>query len=195
MALTPNVVPNTPIEASWGNEIRDRTVQRFASYAELTSSWVGPAEASHAYLLDENVLLVHNGSAWVCVTPQNATTATTQSTSNGAFVDLATAGPAVTVRTGTRALVTVGANINPGATGNGGGMSVAVSGASTIAAVDANAVSVLSSSGGAAGYQLSYTSVLSGLTAGVNTFTAKYRILVGGTCAFSNRSLTVVGLP
>ncbi len=66
-------------------------------------------------------------------------------------------------------------------------MSFAVSGATTVAAADAEAVM---QTGGQ--QQGSATYVVTGLTAGSNTFTAKYRSsAAANTCHFSNRALIV----
>jgi hypothetical protein len=66
-------------------------------------------------------------------------------------------------------------------------MSFAVTGASTIAATDTEAVV---ETGGQ--QQASATYVVTGLHAGSNTFTAKYRTSAGGnTCHYSNRGLIV----
>ena len=78
---------------------------------------------------------------------------------------------------------------------NGGGgkicyMAFAVSGTTTIAAVDAQ--SVTSSSGNSNdAYQLSATYLVTGLTAGNNNiFTAKYKA-GANTCNFANRNIIV----
>jgi hypothetical protein len=69
-------------------------------------------------------------------------------------------------------------------------MSVAVSGATTISAVDSKAAAMSLDTT----TSHSVTFLLTGLTAGSNTFTAKYRAeSVPGT--FSNRHLTVIGIP
>jgi hypothetical protein len=76
--------------------------------------------------------------------------------------------------------------------GDGGGidafMGFAVSGATTIAAADANSISV----NGTTPLQVKNFFVVTGLTAGSNTFTAKYKAetATGGT--FANRSIVVL---
>jgi hypothetical protein len=69
-------------------------------------------------------------------------------------------------------------------------MAFAVSGASTVAASDAQAFS----NEGDKATQASATYVVTGLTGGSNTFTAKYRVS-GNTGTFVNRSITVIPLP
>jgi hypothetical protein len=123
-----------------------------------------------------------------------ATVATDQTTTSTSYVDLATAGPAVTVTTGTKALVSIKASMANGATATGQLMGVAVSGATTLAASDTYA----------AGYKYigavnnqpigAATFLIEGLTAGSNTFTAKYRSATGDTVYFKERMISVVNL-
>jgi hypothetical protein len=70
-------------------------------------------------------------------------------------------------------------------------MSFAVSGATTIAALDANSVFAYSLDGDVY-VAVSRTYLLTGLTAGVNTFTAKYK-QQGGNVNFLRRSLSITG--
>ena len=111
---------------------------------------------------------------------------TAESTTSTTFTDLATVGPTVTVTTQTTAIVIVAAFIQP--TGAFGAMSFAVSGASTIAASNNNALSVQT------GIQTAYVAFLSGLTPGSNIFTAKYN-QSGTTSTFSNRTIAVIVQP
>jgi hypothetical protein len=78
MAFTANVVDGNIILASWGNEIRDRTLQVFATVAERDSQWpstVAP-NGAHCVTLDtgswwRNVAATWTGerSAWTDVAP------------------------------------------------------------------------------------------------------------------------------
>jgi hypothetical protein len=68
-------------------------------------------------------------------------------------------------------------------------MGFGVSGASTVAASDTQSLNVVSL-GATAGAQITATYLVTGLTAGSNTFTAKYRAS-GNTCTFVNRSIVV----
>ena len=116
--------------------------------------------------------------------------ATSETTTSGTYAALATAGPAVTVTTGTHALVLIHAQQSNNTAGNYAAMSVAVSGATTIAASDAW-TSLFESTladdrGPASGHILFDT-----LTAGSNTFTALYRV-GGGTGNWQRRRLTVI---
>lgn len=116
----------------------------------------------------------------------NATVLAGETTSSSSYTDLATPGPAVTVTTGTKALVTVATYVVlAGGTGPGY-MGCVVSGASTVAASDAQGVG-FSSANSATG---SRTFLLTGLTAGSNTFTAKYRSN-SGAVGFAGREIIV----
>jgi hypothetical protein len=113
------------------------------------------------------------------------------------YGDLATVGPTVTVTTGTKALVVQGGRIgdNTAAVGNPSNkMSWAVSGASTIVATDDWAAGIVAVGNGNG--PVIYTSrwyLASGLTAGSNTFQAKYACS-SGTSSFQYRSLHVLPL-
>ena len=116
---------------------------------------------------------------------------TLQSTSSSSYTDLATV-TSVTVTTGTKALVIVSAS----AEAYGGFytyVSFAVSGATTIAAADEWALYNYSSSGDDKS-KASNAHLVTGLTAGSNTFTMKFRTDSGGNREFINRSITVIDM-
>jgi hypothetical protein len=120
-----------------------------------------------------------------------ATVATAQSTSAGSYVDLATAGPAVTLTTGTKALVIITSRMEDlGGSNQISYMSYAVSGATTIAATDAVGLA-LNNSAQNQKSRMSAASVAT-LTAGSNTFTAKYK--AQNNSQFSDRSIFVMNL-
>lgn len=123
-------------------------------------------------------------------TSASAVVTTGQSISSSTYGDLTTAGPAVTLTTGTKALVIIGANIQA-ASGWWGDMSYAVSGATTIAVSNQWKCRVFDASG----EQQSFASTQVSLTAGSNTFTAKYADTSnGGGASFSNRYMIVIDL-
>jgi hypothetical protein len=122
-----------------------------------------------------------------------ATVDTRQSTTSGTYTALATAGPAVTLTTGTKALIIQSAQLenDPGANTNIGFIAVAVSGATTIAATDTKRLSFQIS---AANYsQASFAYIITGLTAGSNTFTMQYRSQAG-TPFFLHRTISVIDM-
>lgn len=115
---------------------------------------------------------------------------TSQSTTSTAFTDLATVGPQVTVPTGSRALVMFSCDLNNTATNGASTASVAVTGASSIAASMAWR---LVRDGAAAGnvWRMGTSHLFDTLTPGINTFTMKY--LVGsGSGTFGSRELIVL---
>lgn len=122
-----------------------------------------------------------------------ATIATDESTSSTSYTDLATTGPAVTLTTGTSVFIWMSAIAYKTTVSNSCWISPAVSGASSIAASDANAVQTSSYNGLTPALPMARILLLSGLTAGSNTFTLKYRV-DGGTFNFFNRSIAVLAL-
>jgi hypothetical protein len=126
----------------------------------------------------------------------------------GAFVDLATVGPSVTVSIGRsgRCAVTVGATIAYGSTDDGllsqgGAMSFEVTGANQrMPSLDGAGRSFLSISGVEVPFSVTHsivsTTVLDGLSPGRTTFTAKYRAESGSPVPvyFSDRTIVVTPL-
>ncbi len=136
-------------------------------------SWATPASASPA--------------------SATATVATSQTTTSTSYTDLTTAGPAVTVTTGTKVLVIVSvyvsANATPGARSY---MDFAISGATTRSASDTTAYLARTDTGGDIWGRASAANLVT-VTAGSNTFTAKYRVS-SGTGTFVDRSIIVIDL-
>ncbi len=121
--------------------------------------------------------------------------ASQQSTTSTSFVDLATAG-AVTITTGTKALVSIVAEMaKTGSATPDAQMSFAVSGATTIAAaMNPYGCRFQMADAVGASVQFGGTWIVTGLTAGSNTFTTKFRDAAGGTTYFANRTISVVDL-
>ena len=117
-----------------------------------------------------------------------ATVDTNQSTTSTSFTDLATAGPAVTVVTGTKALVTVTCRLYHNTGGYASAMGYAISGATTVAAAIETALITNNQ------MRASVSRVVTGLTAGSNTFTAKYESQDAGTSNFMYRQISVIDL-
>jgi len=65
MGITPNVVANTPILSTWGNETRDRAMQVFATIAERSSQWPTPPNGAHCFVTATGSVYVYAGGAWV----------------------------------------------------------------------------------------------------------------------------------
>lgn len=119
---------------------------------------------------------------------------TGQSTTSTSFTDLTTVGPAVTVTIGStgKAMSSLYAAFNNNTVGQESMMGLAVSGATTIAASDAYALGMYAFTA-SAGLRMSAIFLVTGLNAGSNTFTTKYRA-TGGTATFFNRRLLVTPL-
>jgi hypothetical protein len=102
-----------------------------------------------------------------------------------------TPGPAVTVFTGSTALVVVGGRIGGGTVSTQSvKMSWQVDGASSIAAADTWAAGVVGFTSSGFAYD-SRAYLCTGLTQGLNTFTAKYSVS-SGIGQFSNRTILVM---
>jgi hypothetical protein len=120
-----------------------------------------------------------------------AAVVTTETTTSTTYTDLATVGPAVTlvVPASGRVIVTVTGGMLNSTGSNPGYMAFAMSGANTSTGNDSTALNLLGN-----GFQKASASfVLSGLTPGSTTFTAKYRT-TGGTETFQNRSIWAIPL-
>lgn len=184
------VVAGTTITASWGNaNVRDQVVTPFASASARTSAVTVPVEGMVSFLNDVNSLDVYNGAQWVSVYPSSLNVNTIETTTSTTYTDLSTSGPAVSLATGTSAIVTLSTGARHSST-DVAYMGVAVSGASTVAANDNQAAECV----GVSTDTVSLTFKLTGLTAGTNTFTCKYRT-PSGTATYQNRNITVWGLP
>lgn len=130
----------------------------------------------------------YDGSGWRhFVRPTDASVATSQSTTATSYGDLATAGPAVTAETGTAALVTISSTITNTGAGITALMSFAITGATTVAALDSRAIGVANSALIIAGR----TVLVTGLTPGSNVFTCKYKVNGVSTGTFGDRNIIV----
>jgi hypothetical protein len=124
--------------------------------------------------------------------PVSTVVATNETSASTSYTDLATGGPAATVTTGTSALVTITCTQGNAGAGSSTYTGYAVSGASTVGANDARAL--LTATQGVNNQGFSATYLQTGLTAGSNVFTLKYRV-TSGTGSWLNRGITVQPLP
>lgn len=117
----------------------------------------------------------------------SASSGTTSTSYTDLSVGGASPGPAVSVTTSSFAMVSIYCNLfNP--SGNAAWMSFDVTGATTAAALDSTGIELQSTGG----QRLGATILYSGLTPGVNTFTARYKLTTSGTATFSDRRLAVL---
>ena len=135
-------------------------------------------------------------SLWITLTPLMArddddgtTTSTTFGNLTGSGV-----GPAVTIDTGTTVYVDVFASFFNDSSALGfTGVGFAISGATTKAANDAEAILGGFGANGEL-YQFGGRVLVTGLTAGSNTFTMKYRVSAG-TATIQRRNICVTAIP
>lgn len=71
MTKTPDVVPMTGITSAWGNEIRNRTVQVFATASERDAQWPSPPPGAHCVTTDTGTRWAYIGGGWRALTQIN----------------------------------------------------------------------------------------------------------------------------
>jgi hypothetical protein len=125
-------------------------------------------------------------------TTSNSATGTTGSSSYTTTLSGGGTTPSATVTIGANglALVSISADAYVDGASKTARMSFAVSGASTVASSDATCIA---SSAITAATRIGVTTLVTGLTAGSNTFTLEYKA-TPGTASFRYRSITVVPL-
>lgn len=185
------VVSGTTITSTWGNIVRDSAVSFFASTSARDSAIGSPDQGMVCWC--GAILYTYDGSQWVQLTEEYADVSTQESTTSTSYTNLSTSGPAITIDTGTTAFITFGCSCFNNASNGGASMSVAVSGASTVAAANTwECGNYQTATTTSAAVHSSRTYKFTGLTAGSNTFTAKYgaRFSGGGgtgTATFEHR--------
>jgi hypothetical protein len=163
--------------------------------AYLTSPTVPAATGGTTYV-PTGVTTVYNGSAWVCTTEVGAFTSNGGTYANAAFGATLSGSPgtnpSVTLSTGATALVTISASLSASALMSIY-MDVAVSGATTIPAGTVSSQGLLwqTSMTNLANIQTA-TFIVSGLTAGANTFTLNYAN--NNTSTYASRRIIVKGI-
>jgi len=165
--------------------LQDQAVMNFAGTAARGSA-IGTAvsEGMISYLADTNRVEVYDGSAWATLVkaPVHARVAGEGNSTSATYTDLSTAGPAVTLRTGSKALVTLGGRMYSNTLDAYIYIGFSVSGASTISASDDYALHARMGKGDMS-VNVSRQFVIT-VTPGVNTFTAKYRVGAGAGAWF-----------
>lgn len=160
----------------------------FNTYVRDNLNETAPAKATAA-----GQLFVSTGTNAIAArTPDTSNVNTSQTTASTTYTDLATVGPTVTATTGTSALVFISSTMNTSSSGQNVYTSYAVSGASSVTATDDRAV-LLQAAAANQAIRATHAYLETGLTAGSNTFTAKYRV-TGGTGTYSNRRIAVLPL-
>lgn len=163
---------------------------------------ITPVEGMHVFQNDTNAMYLYDGTNWVMLSPYptnaaKAYVATSQTTTSTSYVDLATAGPSVTVNIGASgmAFVSFAAYMSNSQSSAMDCIAVAVSGATTVAASDTDGL-LWQTTGAGGVHRLGYSYLITGLNAGSNTFKLQYSVKStgsgSGTGTFSSRYLGVV---
>jgi hypothetical protein len=157
--------------AQYNQHVRDNFLELDVAQATVENSFFagnGPND------------VVQRTPTWAARTGGSTTTSTS-------YTDLADAvGPSVTVATGTIAMVWIYCN-QYNTSGSAAWMTFEISGDTTLAASDTNAVQMQGTDGDRAGAGI----LIDTLTGGMNTFTAKHRVSTSGTGYFSQRRIVV----
>ena len=190
---------NTDMDFSWVADATGIPATIFDAKGDIIAATAADTASRLAVGTNGQILVADSSTAtglkWATAggsSPASATAyiGTSQSTTSTTFTDLATAGPAVTLTTGTKAIALITARFTSPAAANAR-MGLTVSGSSTIAASDDKATSQTVSNDDRWSLAIPYTT----LTAGSNTFTCKYRTGGGsGTSTYEQREITVIDL-
>jgi hypothetical protein len=157
---------------------------QFNQYVRDNLNETGPAKVSAA-----GQLLVSTGAnALAARTPSANVVTTSDTTVSTTYAAMASTGPSVTVTTGTQAIVAFTARCSNSGAGSTIA-SVAVSGASSVAANDNWCLAVLGSNY----VRATVNHLFTGLTAGSNIFTMQYKV-GSGTGTFVFREMVVIPL-
>lgn len=160
--------------AQWNTHIRDNLLETEAGRAQTVSGY--SVVSDYTQLIERNA--------------QVRTVTTLDTTSNTSYDDLDTTdGPQITIITGTRCLVGLYGSVRSTG-GTAAWMSYEVSGASSFSPSDNSAIEfqVTDPDNWAGGVVIG----LSGLTAGTNIFTAKYRVSSSGQAKFDQRRIWII---
>lgn len=123
--------------------------------------------------------------------PSTAETNSSSTTTSTSYADLADlAGPSVTVTTGPTALVAISAVLTNDGTANTSYVSFEVSGATTLSASNFSALRYRPAAAGV-NIQMGRARLMTGLTAGSNTFSMRYQV-DAGTGTFNARQIAVI---
>ena len=177
----------------------------YATYADLIAAIPSPFEGQRAYItapavgtvtaaggttaVPTGINVVYNGTVWVCTTPVSANTDNTGTTTTGTFTTTLAGSPgtnpSVTLLTGTTALIGFAATTATATLGQGAFITVGVASGADTGRAGNDVASPIT---------VGRSTVITGLTAGVNTLTLYYKASGGITATFSYRSLTAQGI-
>ena len=83
MPEIPDVIPGEPIESNWGNDVRDRSIQRYNDATARDSLVPFPQEGEPSWLDDPGVVEVYDGDDWVTIALEDLVVLKTGSTMTG----------------------------------------------------------------------------------------------------------------
>lgn len=183
----------------------------FTNEAARDAAITSPTEGMHVYLtaptvpaatgattiLPSGIETVYNGSVWVCVTPVAAYNDTPGTTSSSSWTTTLSGGGtnvSVTLVTGTSALLSLHVSGYNNNLANSTSITISVSGATTIAAGSVPLNGRCNSAINGQVLLATTTRVISGLTAGTNTFTMNYIVSGGTSGGLYERSLIAQGI-
>jgi len=198
-AMQANALAGGPIYAT--EALRDAAITApfEGQRAYITGSTVAAAASSGGgSAVPTGIQTIYNGAAWVCVTPVGSlsNTSGTTTTALPTYVTTLTGDAtavSVTLSTGTSARIDLsGTMSHSGALSTQMVLSVSVSGATTVAVTQNNGCSINSCGVGYA-QTLARSFIITGLTAGANTFTLNYGAQAG-TQTWASRNITVQGI-
>jgi hypothetical protein len=188
------------LQASQLNTLQQQAVMTFTNEAARDAALTSPTEGMVAYLttptvpaatgtttsLPTGVITIYNGTVWVCITQVGTSSSGASGTFTTSYADvtIGAAVSSVTLVTGTTALVSYAGRIN--GNGNFGVISVKTG---TVAASDNFGAFNQAS----AYITVGRTFVMSGLTAGTNTFTLQMKSNVASS-NLDQVSLNVQGI-
>lgn len=162
------------------------TAAQFNQYVRDNLNQTAPAKATvaGAYFVVDSTNVINQRKCF------NSIVSTSQSTATTTYTDLATAGPGVSVLSGSTALVLITAGVSTDTNNSSAFVGYEISGATSRVAADAEALEL---DGVTAANTIRNTaaSLATGLTPGTNTFTLKYRA-GSNTATFANRQIIVV---
>lgn len=173
------VANTTWTAAQFNTHVRDNLNTTAPALATAAGNWIVPNGA--------NTLVQRTMADGDRVTASETTSSTSYTT-------LTTAGPSVTITTGTTALVFVGAAMSNDQASGGEAMSFAISGSTSVSASDTWAQRWDGANTSSQTGRWGMWRLVTGLTAGSNTFAARYRAIQTGTATFANRELIVVNI-
>jgi hypothetical protein len=176
--------------------LQAQAVMTFTTEAARDAAITAPSEGMVAYLtaptvpaatgttttIPTGIITAYNGTNWVCLSTISAFTGTGGSTTSTSYTTSLTGSPgtnpSITLVTGTTCRIDIGGTFASadGVNGNASYMGVAVSGATTITAANTDTNNGQCRTFGLYAATTFQTKIITGLTAGTNTFTLQYKV-------------------